>query len=62
VINVRYWHKADIPTALAFVYFWTKADIAPSRRKRFVICVTTYFVVFSLYGAVFLMTFNQSAR
>jgi hypothetical protein len=24
--DVRYWHKADIPTAAAFVRYWTKAD------------------------------------
>ena len=24
--RVRYWHKADKPTAPAFVRYWTKAD------------------------------------
>jgi hypothetical protein len=31
-IHVAYWHKADIPTAPAFVRFWTKADIAAQLR------------------------------
>jgi len=26
VVDVRFWHKADNPTALGFVRFWTKAD------------------------------------
>jgi hypothetical protein len=26
--DVRYWHKADNPTAPAFVRFWNKANIA----------------------------------
>jgi hypothetical protein len=31
--HVRYWHKADIPTAAANVRYWTKADIAGELRN-----------------------------
>jgi hypothetical protein len=31
--NVRYWHKADIPAAPAFVRYWGKADIVVDRRN-----------------------------
>ena len=27
VIDVRYWHLADIPTCTAHVRFWGKADM-----------------------------------
>jgi len=30
--NFRLWHKADNPTATAFVRFWTKADIGRDWR------------------------------
>jgi hypothetical protein len=26
VLNVGYWHKADNPTAIVFVRYWTKPD------------------------------------
>ena len=32
--DVRYWHKADIPSGTAYVHFWGKADISLAFRAE----------------------------